>query len=86
MGRSSMVDTKDLQSVLNYFQAHKDEIIQTYHAVGAGVGKAPFGDENYVIVVYLKDKQEAPKERVVLDNIPLIFEVTGVFNLHSKLG
>ena len=81
-----MVDTTNLQSVLDYFQAHKDEIIQTYHAVGAAVGKAELNDERYVIVVYLKDKQQLPQELVVLDNIPLKFEVTGTFNLHSKLG
>jgi hypothetical protein len=81
-----MVDTKNLQNVLDYFQAHKDEIINTYHATGAAVGKANLNDDDYVIVVYLKDKQQEPKESVVIDNIPLKFEVTGVFNLHQKLG
>ena len=81
-----MVDTKNLQNVLDYFQANKDEIIKTYHAVGAAVGKDLKNNEQYVIVVYLKDKQHIPKEPIFLDNVSLRFEVTGAFNLHSKLG
>ena len=79
-----MVDTKNLQDVLHYFQAHKEEIINTYHAVGAGVGKASLSDEDYVIVVYLADKQHLPKELVISDNIPLKFEITGLFTSHTK--
>ena len=47
-----MVDTKNLQNILDYFQAHKDEIIRTYDAAGAAVGKANLNDDDYVIVVY----------------------------------
>ena len=72
-----MADPKNLESVREYFRTHKDEIIRKYHAEGAGVGKS--GDDRYLIVVYLKNKQDMPSEPVELDGIPLKFEVTGGF-------
>lgn len=84
MGWYEMVDTKNLQSVSDYLQQHKDKIITTYHAQGVGIGKEKLSDEDYVIVVYLSSEKQVPKDPVILDNVRLKFEVTGEFTLHTK--
>lgn len=78
-----MVDTKNLQSVSDYLQAHKDKIISAYNANGVGVGKMKPDDEEYVIVVYINSEQQIPKAPVILDKVPLKFEVTGSFKLQT---
>lgn len=83
MGWNKMVDTKNIQSVSDYLQKHKEEIIKTYKAQGVGVGKMAPGDEDFVLVVYLQAPQQVPTNPVMLDNVRLKFEVTGKFTLHT---
>ena len=79
-----MVDTKNLESVRAYLQEHKAEIIEKYSANGVAIGKQNLTNDHYVIVVYLQDLGQLPKQPVRVNGIPLKFEVTGTFTLHSK--
>lgn len=78
-----MVNARNLQEVREFFQAHKHEIILRYGAEGAGIGKQSPKDDSYVIVVYLGSRNAIPKETVILEGIPLKFEVTGRFKPQS---
>lgn len=78
-----MINASDLESVKKYLQENKEKIMQAYQSVGIAIGKNKISDNTYVIVVYLKDAQTQPNEPVVLDGIPLKFEVTGQFHLQK---
>jgi hypothetical protein len=72
-----MADPENLEEVRRLFAARKNEIIARYRAEGAGVGKE---DRSYVFVVYLASADLLPPEHVVIDGVPLRFEVTGRFS------
>ena len=78
-----MANPKDIESVRVYFDQHKHEIIDRFNATGAGIGKNDPTDDGYVIVVYLKTNKDLPAEPVILDDIPIKFEVTGGFELQN---
>lgn len=79
-----MVNNKQLEDVRAYLQTHKQEIIDEYSASGVAIGKSNSMDDTYVIVVYLTDKKLQPEQPVIKDGIPLKFEITGPFVLHTK--
>lgn len=78
-----MANPSDIESVREYFNQHKSEIIERFNAAGAGIGKKDASDEDYIIVVYLDTKDKLPTKSVVLDEIPVVFEVTGRFELQN---
>ncbi len=78
-----MHDPTDLETVKNYLQENKDRLIELYDASGLGVGREENGSGRYQIVIYLKDKKKMPLDIILLDGIPLKFEVTGQFNLQT---
>jgi hypothetical protein len=75
-----MADPKDLESVRTLFAAHKDEILRRYGAVGGGIGR---NENEYVITVYLRSKNDSPAEPVSIEGVRVRFEVTGEFHLHA---
>ena len=79
-----MVNNKQLEDVRAYLQIHKQEIIDEYKASGVAIGKSNSMDDTYVIVVYLTEKKLQPEQLVIKDGIPLRFEITGPFVLHTK--
>lgn len=81
--RIYMINPKNIDEVRTFFHKNKDDIIEKYHAIGAGIGKKNPQDEGYVIVVYLQDKQFLPENPVILSGVPLKFEITGKLNLQS---
>ncbi len=73
-----MADAMDLLTVKQFFEKHKQEIIQRYQAIGAGIGR-PDPQGSYVIVVYVESQSAVPPERLVMEGVPIRFEVTGKF-------
>jgi hypothetical protein len=63
----------NLENVKLLFHQDKDEIIKTYSATGAGIGK---DDERYVIVVYINRYME-PGPQKYWKTIPLKFKYIG---------
>lgn len=76
-----MTDPSNLEEVRALFARHRREIIERYEAHGAGVGRQGDG---YAIVVYLDSADQQPQEPVTLEGVPLKFEVTGPFTLHTN--
>ncbi len=78
-----MVDDKNLGSVRDYLVRNKERIIDDYNAEGVGIGKMDLKNDEYVIVVYLSDRQSAPEKPVKIDGILFKFELTGKFVIHT---
>lgn len=74
-----MLNSTDLKAVRGVLARHKTALLSKYHATGIGVGKAEGAATGYVIVVYLDGKERKPAETVVVEGIPVRFEVTGSF-------
>lgn len=80
-----MVDATDIEAVRVYLRAHRSEIIERYQAEGVGIGRLTDDDPRYAIVVYLDSENKRPIESVVLEGIPIKFEVTGRFQPLMRL-
>ncbi len=74
---------KNIDDVRKVLREHKEEIIQQYQAEGVAIGKRHPKDDSYIIVVYLATHRSLLKKPVVVDGIPLQFEVTGRFKLQQ---
>ena len=68
-----MTDTR-LESVREILQRRKSEILETYRAIGVGIGKE---DDSYRIVVYLETPGDRTGKPVSVEGVPLKFVVTG---------
>jgi len=75
-----MADPTKLEEVRQVMDRNKSWIIEQYGAVGAGIGKADPQSTEYVIVVYLETNKKFPE--VTVEDIRLVFKVTGKFELH----
>jgi hypothetical protein len=69
-----VTDTTHLDGVRQVFERRKGEILATYNAVGAGIGKE---EDSYTIVVYLATAKDRPEEPASVEGVPLRFVVTG---------
>jgi hypothetical protein len=68
-----LTDTR-LESVREILQRRKSEILETYRAIGVGIGKE---NDSYQIVVYLETPENRTDEPVSVEGVPLKFVVTG---------
>jgi len=68
-----LTDTR-LESVREILQRRKSEILETYRAIGVGIGKE---DDSYRIVVYLERPEDRTDTPVSVEGVPLKFVVTG---------
>jgi len=71
------MSTDSLAHIRAVFKEDKHDIIAQYNASGAGIGK---DGEQYVIVVYLKEKPKT-KGSLTWKGIPLKLEYTGDIKL-----
>jgi hypothetical protein len=69
-GPQPMPDEQDARKVL---RRHRDDLVRTYGALGAGLG---MDGGDYVIVLYLETPRAVPEDASV-DGVPLRFVVTG---------
>ena len=67
-----------LEEIRNIFHQDKDKIIQKYSATGAGIGKK---SEQYIIVVYTKNRLNLDKDNLYWKDIPLKLEYIGEINI-----
>ena len=64
----------ELEQVRHIFKEDKKDIIKQFSAEGAGIGK---DNDNYVIVVYLKEKIPNDSKLKYWKQVPLKYEITG---------
>ena len=67
-------DQAQLAYAREALERHREKLMRTYGAVGAGVGAGASG--GYAIVLYLAEPQPVPDDASV-DGVPIRFEVTG---------
>jgi len=67
-------DQQRLADAREALERHREELMRTYGAVGAGVGAG--ARDGYAIVLYLAEPRPVPDDASV-DGVPLRFEVTG---------
>ena len=67
-------DQQRLATARETLERHREKLMRTYGAVGAGVGAGARG--GYAIVLYLAAPRPLPDDASV-DGVPLRFEVTG---------
>lgn len=78
----TMADPANLEETRALFQAQRTALIKKYRAEGAGIGRSQSGQ--YEIVIYLAKPNDIPAQPVILDGVPIRFEVTGKFNLQRN--
>jgi hypothetical protein len=62
-------------------ERHRGELLATHGAVGAGVSRAGFDDERFVIVVYLAADAAVDARPRELDGVMVMFQKTGEIRL-----
>ena len=67
-------DQQRLAHAREALERHREKLMRTYGAVGAGVGAG--ARDGYAIVLYLAEPRPVPDDASV-DGVPLRFEVTG---------
>jgi hypothetical protein len=67
-------DQQRLGNAREALERHREKLMRTYGAVGAGVGAG--ARVGYAIVLYLAEPRPVPDDASV-DGVPLRFEVTG---------
>lgn len=67
-------DQQRLAHARGTLERHREKLMRTYGAVGAGVGAG--ARDGYAIVLYLPEPRPLPDDASV-DGVPLRFEVTG---------
>jgi hypothetical protein len=80
MADEPVSEEQRLARARDVLQRHKEELMRTYGAVGAGIGKDDPKAPDYVIVVYLESPRQVPEDASV-EGVPLRFEVTGRFQV-----
>ncbi len=80
-----MADAHNLESVRKVLQAHRTQIMSDHGAAGIGIGRAQDDAKAYVLVVYMHTADRIPKETVVVEGIPLTFEISGELKLQCDL-
>lgn len=80
-----MADARNLESVRKVLQTHRTQIMSDYGAAGIGIGRAQEDATAYVLVAYMQTGGRIPKDTVVVEGIPLSFEITGEIKLQSDL-
>jgi hypothetical protein len=80
-----MADASDLEQTRDVLRRHKDELLRRDGAVGVGIGRGE-GNQGYAIVVHLADARSRPRDRVVVEDVPVRFEVTGNFTPLARRG
>jgi hypothetical protein len=71
----------DEASVRRVLDAHRQEIMQRFHAVGVGLGR---DGADYVVTVFLSSEDDRPRVEVSIEGVRLKFEVTGPFRAQSS--
>jgi hypothetical protein len=67
----------DVEHVRAVLGRHRSDITTRYRAIGTGIGHALPPDEGYAIVVYLEREEHRPAGAVVIEDVPVRFEITG---------
>ncbi|QGV77053.1 hypothetical protein [Streptomyces ficellus] len=76
-----MSEPNTLERVRSTLNRHRTHLLETYRAVGVGIGQAAPSATSYCITVYLLSSADIPQEPVAIDGVPLRFEVTGPVRL-----
>lgn len=76
-----MGETRTREHVREVLAKHREELLASPGAVGVGVGKQSLDDEDYVIVVYLESEPSEDSEPVLVEDVPVVFRVTGQIKL-----
>lgn len=80
-----MANAANLEQVREVLRRRKDELLRRDGAVGVGVGRGE-GDQGYAIVVHLAHARFRPRDRVLVEDVPVRFEVTGNFTPLATRG
>lgn len=67
-------DQQRLAAAREALARHRETLMRTYGAIGAGVGAGV--RDGYAIVLYLEEPRPVPDDASV-DGVPIRFEVTG---------
>ena len=73
-----------LEFVRSVLRKRRQEIMDRYRAAGLGIGARPDDPKSHIIVVFLQSEKERPVAPVDVDEVPLVFEVTGKFKPYKK--
>ena len=65
---------------------HREALMASPGAVGVGVGKQSPDDEEYIIVVYVATEPPEDPEPVAVEDVPLVYRVTGPIDLQPGKG
>ena len=76
-----MPKSNTLDDVRRVNASYRDRIVRTYNAIGTGIGRV---DGQYVITVYIRNIQQRPTKEVLIEGVPLRFEVTGEITPHTS--
>lgn len=81
-----MGKTRTREYVREVLTRHREALMASPGTVGVGVGKRSLDDEQYVIVVYLETEPSEDPEPAAVEDVPVVYRVTGRIDLQPGEG
>lgn len=79
----TMGEARTRERVREVLARHREELLAAPGAVGVGIGKKSPDDEEHVIVVFLESEPVEDPAPAAIEDVPVIYRVTGHINLQS---